>query len=400
MAKNKKYLIHLLNNKISTVISILFYPIYLLLGFLRTVKLIKGKYNILSASSGNLINDNSKYLLLNYRNNNSFIYLVKDKNLLTYKSKYNLNIEYLYSIRALYFLVFAKNYFLSHGTFDVSPIFMKSVPVTQLWHGIPLKKIVNDVNRSNSIIKRVIFKLYPHLDYSYCDQLLTGGNECRLKYAFKKEDCDCLKIGFPRFLAFNSDFLFSNNDILQSADFNYVQKVKDEGKRVIVYAPTYRSYDDSNSIIEILKNLTDIEKSIIVYKGHAIGIKLEDELFKNKVYLYKEADPYPLMTLCDLLITDYSSLFIDFSVTKKPFILYMYDYEEYKTNVGLYFELDKEFCDIACFNQEQLLNRVHLFLNNPISFEVCKVVSERFLTNRNNSLFDSTKFEERFSINL
>ena len=65
MGKNKKFLIHLISNKISLFVSILFYPLYLFLGLLRKTRLINGKYYVLSAASGKLINDNSKYLLLN-----------------------------------------------------------------------------------------------------------------------------------------------------------------------------------------------------------------------------------------------------------------------------------------------------------------------------------------------
>jgi CDP-glycerol glycerophosphotransferase (TagB/SpsB family) len=169
MLKNKKFLIHLISNKISLFVSILFYPVYLFLGLLRKFRLINGKYYVLSASSGKLINDNSKYLLLNYRNNSKFIYLVKDKYLLKYKKENNLNIEYFYTLKSLFILIFAKKFFLSHGTYDLSPIFMNGVSVIQLWHGIPLKKVVNDIQRNESIFKKILLYFYPQLNYSYCD---------------------------------------------------------------------------------------------------------------------------------------------------------------------------------------------------------------------------------------
>ena len=40
-----------------------------------------------------------------------------------------------------------------------------------------------------------------------------------------------------------------------------------------------------------------------------------------------------LYIISDLLITDYSSVFFDYSVLKRPIIFYMYDLEDYKHNL-------------------------------------------------------------------
>jgi CDP-glycerol glycerophosphotransferase (TagB/SpsB family) len=397
MRKNKKFLIHILSNKISLIISVFFYPFYLVLGVLRNINLINGKYYVLSASSGKLLNDNSKYLLLNYRNNTKFIYLVKDKNLLYLRSKYNLNIEYFYSLKSLYYLVFAKKFFLSHGTFDLSPIFMNGISVVQLWHGIPLKKIVNDVHRSESLLKKVLLYFYPQLNYSYCDQLLVGGNRCMLSHAFQKPLNACINIGFPRFLAFDKDFIKNNLDILSNQDLIKLEKYRSEGKKLIVYAPTYRPYDDSEAIAATLKCLQSIENIIVIYKGHALGMQFGEIMNSdNKIFIYKDPDPYPLMNLCDLLITDYSSLFIDYSVTGKPFILYMYDYERYEKSVGLYFDLKNDFKELSCFQEDELLIMVYSFLSGSANMQYCRQVKNDFIFKENHSLFDIKVFEQNF----
>lgn len=397
MKNNKKFLIHLLSNKSSLFISLFFYPLYSFLGLLRKIKLINGKYYILSASSGNLINDNSKYLLLQYRNNNKFIYLVKNKKMFQFKDKYKLNIEYFFSFKSIYYMIYAKNFFISHGTYDLSPIFMKNVDVIQLWHGIPLKKIVNDVSRSNSIFKKIIFKIYPHLNYSYCDKLFVGGERCMLNHAFQKKKAECINIGFPRYLAFDRLFFNLNSDILLNHDIEYLYNYKKQGKKIIVYAPTYRSYDDTNNIIETMNSLQTIDNCIITYKGHTIGMNFSKlHLKNNNIYIYQDSDPYPLMNICDLLITDYSSLFIDYSITLKPFILYMYDYDFYKKNVGLYFNLKKEFELMSCFDIENLLKMAKHFLNTESNTDIFKSVKNNFISNNNEILFNTKKFEEYF----
>ncbi len=397
MKKNKKFLIHILSNKVSLIVAILFYPLYFLLGILRKINIIKGKYYILSASSGKLLNDNSKYLFLNYRNNVKFIYLIKNKNMLIYKEKYNLNMEYFYSVKSLYYLIFAKKFFLSHGTFDLSPIFMNGVSVIQLWHGIPLKKIVNDVSRSENVLKKILLYFYPHLNYSYCDQLLVGADKCMLRHAFQKQLNDCMNIGFPRFLAFDKGFLKNNLDILYNQNLIELEKYKSEGKKLIVYAPTYRPYDDSENIVATLKCLQAIENSIVIYKGHAIGVQLNEMVsFKSKFMIYQDPDPYPLMNLCDLLITDYSSLFIDFSVTGKAFILYMYDYDKYEKSVGLYFDLKNDFKKLSCFHEKELLQMANSFLNGSGDLQHCQQLKKDFIFKENSPLFNIKVFEQKF----
>lgn len=50
-------------------------------------------------------------------------------------------------------------------------------------------------------------------------------------------------------------------------------------------------------------------------------------------------DKYEFLNSVDALITDYSSVFFDYSITRKPIILYMYDYEEYMHDRGMYFDI-------------------------------------------------------------
>src|SRR5699024_2033528 len=50
---------------------------------------------------------------------------------------------------------------------------------------------------------------------------------------------------------------------------------------------------------------------------------------------------HELMIVSDLLISDYSSMFFDYSILNKPMICYTYDFERYDKHRGLYFDLRK-----------------------------------------------------------
>ena len=53
-----------------------------------------------------------------------------------------------------------------------------------------------------------------------------------------------------------------------------------------------------------------------------------------------EYETYDFLALCDMLVTDYSSVFFDFAVTGKKIILFPYDLEEYLAERGTYMSMD------------------------------------------------------------
>lgn len=122
------------------------------------------------------------------------------------------------------------------------------------------------------------------------------------------------------------------------------------GYKAAMYAPTFRgtgeidAYNlDAELLIDCLERKTH-ENWVIIIRMHPNAKK-----FTNK-YLYGEkiingsvvSDPQILVLASDLLVTDYSSIMVDFMISKKPVLLYTPDLEEYKKDRGLrdiYYEL-------------------------------------------------------------
>ena len=50
-----------------------------------------------------------------------------------------------------------------------------------------------------------------------------------------------------------------------------------------------------------------------------------------------------LLSIADIVVTDYSAISIEASILEKPVYLYVYDYEEYRNNPGLNIDLEKAF---------------------------------------------------------
>ncbi|MEJ7550671.1 CDP-glycerol glycerophosphotransferase family protein, partial [Staphylococcus hominis] len=69
-----------------------------------------------------------------------------------------------------------------------------------------------------------------------------------------------------------------------------------------------------------------------VYKKIAHSDNLKPYLIPNTF------DTNQLLSVVDLMITDYSSIFFDFLVTDKPIIFYTTNHDEYARTRGLYID--------------------------------------------------------------
>ena len=49
-----------------------------------------------------------------------------------------------------------------------------------------------------------------------------------------------------------------------------------------------------------------------------------------------------LMLASDLLVSDYSSIFFDYSILNKPMLCFAYDYDKYAEQRGVYFDIREE----------------------------------------------------------
>ena len=94
-----------------------------------------------------------------------------------------------------------------------------------------------------------------------------------------------------------------------------------------------------NQLLHYLdENLKDDQKLYVNF--HPIVQKFVKLDNYEHIYPFPSGvDKYEFLNSVDALITDYSSVFFDYSITRKPIILYMYDYEEYMHDRGMYFDI-------------------------------------------------------------
>ena len=123
-----------------------------------------------------------------------------------------------------------------------------------------------------------------------------------------------------------------------------------KGKKVILYAPTFRDYvlEGSNCVLSLpvswvkWQRILGDKYVLLMRAHHAIlkSLNIKENDFVRDVSLYPQLND--LMIASDLLISDYSSIFFDYSILGKPMYCFAYDFEIYQKERGLYFDIRKD----------------------------------------------------------
>lgn len=283
----------------------------------------------------------------------------------------NTTIVRLKSVRGLVYMLRCGVLFVTHSVsmdysfrwgecgFSVLRIRMTRRAVINLWHGIALKKLYALANpQVRARLDRVAFRRAERKYYagliasSQVDSFAMAAMFYPIKY-------DNLMItGLPR-----NDFLLRAAAELPShlrRQLSTLQGLK-RGRRLITYAPTYRQsvavadskyYQFSDAEIGQLKTLLRKRNAIFGFRMHYF--RNESRLFNMERYVDDELifdlghervpEIAPVVRESDLVISDYSSVFVEALYVDKPVIGFTYDREHYdKKQDGILYDLDLVF---------------------------------------------------------
>ena len=71
-------------------------------------------------------------------------------------------------------------------------------------------------------------------------------------------------------------------------------------------------------------------------------IKINNKLSNIKDVSNEVRDTHEMLAISDILITDYSSVMFDFSLTEKPIVFYFYDLDKYQKKRKIYINFRKK----------------------------------------------------------
>ena len=201
--------------------------------------------------------------------------------------------------------------------------FKKGTVVTQLWHGEgAFKKFGLATDIPDEIAQRLI-KCTGRLD---C--IVTTSQNVNSVYAeaFGADESKIKALGSPR-----CDFLIRNRnstDLRRSFDEIYPEA---KGKKLILYAPTFR--DDADKDSALLDNTYFPSLSKALGNDYIILLKLHPAIHSSVipegVINVTGENITELTVISDMLITDYSSVCMNFAYLRKPAVFYAFDLDEY-----------------------------------------------------------------------
>lgn len=266
--------------------------------------------------------------------------------------------------------------------------------IINLWHGVPLKKIaLMDPNLKKTA--RIYFKKIFSDNYTY---IVTTSHA--LIPVMANSFCvplERIKVwGQPR-----NDRIFFKTD--QKKYLKDIYGDLPEYKHVVLYAPTFRDYGETKLFPfedfdqGILEEFLDKKKILICLRTHIKEKGAAAPYLSRRIrYLGEEEveDVTGILGIFNLLVTDYSSIYIDFLLTGNPMIFLPYDKERYLDGRGMNFEYDqvtpgpkpssmkeflKEIEKICCGEDDwgEERKRVNKILNEiekPCAPDICKKV--------------------------
>lgn len=215
------------------------------------------------------------------------------------------------------------------------------------WHGIPLKTLGYDTPDGKYSVRNTMHNLL-QTDWivspcRFTTKIFLDSYKLRGIYAGQMTEC-----GHPR-----CDLLrhTRRDEILGKLAARGTEV--DESRKIILYAPTWKGaggdvekavndiarYDE---FCDFLTSHIDTEQYQILIKPHpAVYRQLTREQKESGQYVSQCIDTDELLSITDILVSDYSSLFFDFLLTDRPVFFYIPDVETYRKERGVYFALDE-----------------------------------------------------------
>ena len=302
------------------------------------------KYIVFSARAANAYADNSKvvfeHFLSTSEKHNTF-YFTKRKEILKNIPK---NGIYAYSFKGIFILLQSKILIFTHGTGDFFPYFPDRHPKRKfinLFHAIAVKK----VGISGTIAELKEVKKWDYFIVS------SQFEKEFIKKQYSFEASQIISLGQAR-----------NDIIIRNKNIKKISQTK-----LILYAPTFR--DVSTTILFPFPdvNLEELDKFLISnnleimirmhineeknYKYHSDYANLQNIYFSSSNEIPTIND---YLHNVDYLITDYSSISLDYLLLDRPIAYIPYDYEDYNNQRGFSFDYHEHLAGPILKSQKNL----------------------------------------------
>lgn len=287
----------------------------------------------------------------------------------TLEAKFPNQVVYAWSFKGLSLYLHTRNVIISYGT-SAAPFFPyylheKCKNIIYLGHGTPVKRIGFQTSVWNKYGKSYQLQKYSYL--TACSDV----DSLMLASGFRATLDRIWITGMPRY-----DYLLSDNN----KNSELMEKHPYLDKKVILYAPTWRDgsntrlfpFDDFSS--EQLNSFLVENDTYLLIRGHKESVNRkslirDNELFALNRVIKAEQDIFPdvteLLPFVDILITDYSSILVDFLLFDRPIAFIPYDLEEYSKSKGLLLDFDQYTPGRKFHSMSDFILGIQAYMDNP-----------------------------------
>lgn len=207
------------------------------------------------------------------------------------------------------------------------------------WHGVPFRKFGYDIPnapRENTNIMR---------NFLSTDYLVSANTFMTEKFrnSYKLDgifEGKVLEETYPRL---DTLFRFSKEQVF--AKFRDYGVCPDNSKKIILYAPAWRGeyYSHASSDVDFcgtfkseLEKHIDTDRYQVFVSLHQRVYQLARTKLNGSWFIPATIDANEILSVTDILVTDFSSIFYDFLATGRPVLFYSEDSEAFRNGKMLY----------------------------------------------------------------
>ncbi len=298
-----------------------------------------------------------KYLIQHPKYKNyQHIWVIQDESVIHEEYKQIRNIKFIKKDSSKYitYLATAK-YLINDTTFPYYFQKREGQIYANIWHGTPLKTMGLDIKKRGKTDHKNIQRNFLFTNFFVSPNKYTAEKLLHSHDVYSIFDGKVLDSGYPRV-----DLMFQANKDEMKKKLSVPPD-----KKVILYAPTWRGTlgNEKNESEKLLNDINMMKEQVgteyaVLLKSHYYAHKFFEEQGLAHLCVPNKLDSNEVLSVVDILITDYSSIFFDFLPSKNPIIFYAYDVDEYQKDRGTYIPMD-QLPGPLCIHLEEVIESIH-----------------------------------------
>ena len=212
-----------------------------------------------------------------------------------------------------------------------------------LWHGIPVKRVGFAENAGAGMRRESRF-IDCCIASSHIDRAMMSS-------CFRVGYDDVLLVGYPR-----NDWLNADVDNVESVKLGELENEiirQKAGRKLVLYAPTFRGHfaskeDSNNGVYPFLEEELIRLKMLLVEHNAVLGIRPHLNKNSDSRIPYDDviidmgrsvvSDVQVLLRNTDVLISDYSGVWVDYLLMDRPIIGFVHDWASYQSARGYLYD--------------------------------------------------------------